>query len=119
MGGHTPEWYKEQGSAIKLRCEDQKEAVEAAHASKVNRLEDEYKREEKALGSAAGAANSAERVAGKQQGVVDKYEGRIEEAKATYKKNKNCPAELRKLEDELEALEATPNKSDADIEAEC
>lgn len=118
-GGHTPEWYREQCTAIKMHCEDRKENVEAAHADKVHRLEDEYKQEANSLNRAEDASASAESAASKQKQVVSKYKDRVARAKASYEKTKNCPAELRKLEDELIEMEARPNKSEEDIEAEC
>lgn len=118
-GGHTPEWYREQCTAIKMRCEDRKEAVEAAHASKVNRLEEEYKRESNSLSEAEAASNSAESTVSKQKEQVETYEERVKRAKVTYQRTKDCPAELRKLEEELVEMEARPNKSEQDIEDEC
>merc|ERR1719220_2427245 len=64
-------------------------------------------------------ANDAVRSTQEQKTKVEQAKRRVEVAQSTYDSTKACPAQLRELEDQLAEMEADPNDSEADIDAEC
>jgi len=117
--GHTAEWYESKCSKIKAQCEERKEAISRSHREKVHRLEDEYKGHAKGLDRMEDRAADSEQAVDKQKTDLKKASDEAKAAAKTVEETKDCPKELRKLEDELEKLEAEPNDSDTAIDEEC
>jgi len=116
---HSAQWYEDKCTAIKLQCENQEEEVERTQAQQEHELEQEYRNENRILESVRDVAEDRKQEVREQKTVVREVRERVEESKTVYERTKTCPAEHRKLEEELEAMEAAPNESEEDIDAEC
>jgi len=119
VAGHSAEWYENKCTKIKERCEERKEAIDRAHQDKLHHLEDEYKSESKRLDNVEEASEAQKKVVDEQRGDVKDAKEKVKDAEKVYERTKDCPAELRRLEDELEELESHPNDSDDAIDEEC
>jgi len=102
-----------------VQCENQEEEVERTQEETERDLERAYRNENRLLDKAQDASSEQRAEVREQRKVVQASKKQVEEAREVYQRTKSCPAEHRKLEQELEDLEATPNQSDADIDAEC
>jgi len=117
--GHSAQWYQSRCSKIKAQCEERKEAISRAHREKVQRLEDEYKHHTRNRDRMENRAAESQQAVDEQKTDVKKASDEAKAAAKVFEETKNCPKELRQLEDELEKLEAEPNDSDSAIDAEC
>jgi len=116
---HSAEWYESRCSKIKAQCEERREGVSRSHRERVHRLEKEYKRSSTDLDRMEDRAEESEHAVDKQKTDVKNAADKAKAAAKTFEETKNCPKELRQLEDELEKLESEPNDSDSAIDEEC
>jgi len=116
---HSEQWFKDKCTAIKLQCEQQEEEVERTQSEEEKDLERQYRNENRLLDKAQDSASEQRDQVREQRTVVRASKKQVDEASGVYKRTKSCPEEHRKLERELEDLEATPNENEEDIDAEC
>jgi len=118
-GPHTRQWYLDQCTSVKMRCEAKIEEVENTWDISIRRLEDEYKSLAKVACGAQQTVDYAQESVERQETTLTTYEDRIEVITAKYEATKMCPDQLSRAEEELEALESEPDVSEDDLRAEC
>jgi len=116
---HSAEYFADQCTAIKLKCQKRKQEVEDTQAEEEMQLQRRYKHEKDILDEAQGSASQQREHVREQRAAVRASKKEVEEATSVYERTKSCPEEHRKLVRELEDLQAEPNDSDEDIDAEC
>jgi len=117
--GHSADWYNDQCKAIKDECAAKEKAAGDQYERDLSAYEEEYKRQKRILeGKEDAHAEEKEDVAA-QKKVVKKTKLKVKDAKVAVKENAHCPPDLEEARKHLAELEAVPNETPEDIEAEC
>lgn len=104
---------------IDAACEIEMEELKHLAEQEVDAAEAEYRKHQRLFESRKEHHQDLEEEVKEQRERVRREEMEVEEARKVYEKRKHCPAELAKAKQELDHLQATPNESDEDIDAEC
>jgi hypothetical protein len=112
IGGRSAEWYKNRCAAIDAECKTQEDHLRAMQDAHLKELRDELDKQKRILEAKEKDHSDASDQA--DQGKLG-----LEDAKMAVEKNAHCPDDLEKARAELAKLQASPNRSPEDIEAEC
>jgi len=112
IGGRSAEWYKNRCAAIDAECKIQDDHLKAMQDAHLKDLRDKLDKQKRTLEDKEKDHSDANDQA--DQGKLG-----LEDAKMAVEKNAHCPPELEKARAELAKLQASPNRSPEDIEAEC
>lgn len=105
--------------SIEEDCEEEYYDLKAVAEQDIDDAEDEYNRLKKILDTKEEEHYDAKTEVDEQSETVTTHKMRVEESTRIVKTNKHCVEDYKSAQQELATLEAEPNKSPEDIDAEC